>query len=1160
MEQFTHLHLHTQYSILDGLCRIEDLVERAQKDGMEAIAITDHGNLFGAKAFFDQCTRAGIKPILGCEMYVAAGSRFDRSEKSDRGGFHLILLAKNFKGYKNLIRLVSLAWIEGFYYKPRIDRELLEKYHEGLIASTACLGGEVPRAVLAGGKDAAMEVIRWYRDLFGEDFYLEMQRHRSGDPAVDNDVYKRQEQVNEVFREIARETGIKLIATNDVHFTRQEDAEAHDHLICINTGKDLDDPKRLRYTGQEWFKSRAEMAELFADVSEAIRNTQEIVEKVEEYDLNHEPIMPRFPIPEGFADDNEYLRHLTYEGAKRRYGELTDKVRERLDYELSVIKKMGYPGYFLIVQDFLSAARRMGVSVGPGRGSAAGSVVAYSLGITEIDPLHYDLLFERFLNPDRISMPDIDIDFDEEGRDQVLKYVVDKYGKNRVAHIITFGTMAAKLAIRDVARVEKLPLSEADRLAKLVPDGPGVTLKRAFEEVPELKEAREKGSELVRRTLRFAEVLEGAIRQRGLHACGIIIGRDDLIEHIPVLSSKETDLLITQFDGDYIESVGMLKMDFLGLKTLSIIQDAIRIIKDSRGVEVDIENIPLDDQKVYDLYTRGETTGLFQFESEGMKKYLRELKPNRFEDLIAMNALYRPGPMEYLPSFIARKHGREEIHYDLPVMEKYLKETYGITVYQEQVMLLSQELAGFTGGQADSLRKAMGKKKKKEMEKLREKFIEGAKERGYDEKIIMKIWHDWEAFAKYAFNKSHATCYAYVSYQTAYLKAYYPQEFMAAVLSRNISDIKKITKMINEVRRMGIEVLGPDVNESDVMFTVNKEGHIRFGLKGIKGMGEAAAIMIIEERKKNGPYKDIYDLVSRVNLNTVNKKSLEALAISGALDNLDRFKRSQYVTPNGDGSTFLDQLVRYGNKVREERNSIQQSLFGDMAQGQIQKPVPPDVEDWPKIEKLTREKDLIGIFLSAHPLDEYSLEIEHFCNTTLGELEDLEKMVGKDVTFAGIVLSAKELMTKNGNPYGTMVLQDYTSSRNLTLFSADYVEFSKYFKQGYTLLVRAKVQRNKYRDNMPELRIQSMNLLAEVREKMIKSVTIQIPLDAVEEELLQEIHRNIDPRGRTQLRFSVYSPEERLSVEMFSRSVRIALNNTFIDMIRSKEELEIRIN
>ncbi len=995
MEQFTHLHLHTQYSILDGLCRIEDLVERAQKDGMEAIAITDHGNLFGAKAFFDQCTRAGIKPILGCEMYVAAGSRFDRSEKSDRGGFHLILLAKNFKGYKNLIRLVSLAWIEGFYYKPRIDRELLEKYHEGLIASTACLGGEVPRAVLAGGKDAAMEVIRWYRDLFGEDFYLEMQRHRSGDPAVDNDVYKRQEQVNEVFREIARETGIKLIATNDVHFTRQEDAEAHDHLICINTGKDLDDPKRLRYTGQEWFKSRAEMAELFADVSEAIRNTQEIVEKVEEYDLNHEPIMPRFPIPEGFADDNEYLRHLTYEGAKRRYGELTDKVRERLDYELSVIKKMGYPGYFLIVQDFLSAARRMGVSVGPGRGSAAGSVVAYSLGITEIDPLHYDLLFERFLNPDRISMPDIDIDFDEEGRDRVLKYVVDKYGKNRVAHIITFGTMAAKLAIRDVARVEKLPLSEADRLAKLVPDGPGVTLKRAFEEVPELKEAREKGSELVRRTLRFAEVLEGAIRQRGLHACGIIIGRDDLIEHIPVLSSKETDLLITQFDGDYIESVGMLKMDFLGLKTLSIIQDAIRIIKDSRGVEVDIENIPLDDQKVYDLYTRGETTGLFQFESEGMKKYLRELKPNRFEDLIAMNALYRPGPMEYLPSFIARKHGREEIHYDLPVMEKYLKETYGITVYQEQVMLLSQELAGFTGGQADSLRKAMGKKKKKEMEKLREKFIEGAKERGYDEKIIMKIWHDWEAFAKYAFNKSHATCYAYVSYQTAYLKAYYPQEFMAAVLSRNISDIKKITKMINEVRRMGIEVLGPDVNESDVMFTVNKEGHIRFGLKGIKGMGEAAAIMIIEERKKNGPYKDIYDLVSRVNLNTVNKKSLEALAISGALDNLDRFKRSQYVTPNGDGSTFLDQLVRYGNKVREERNSIQQSLFGDMAQGQIQKPVPPDVEDWPKIEKLTREKDLIGIFLSAHPLDEYSLEIEHFCNTTLGELEDLEKMVGR---------------------------------------------------------------------------------------------------------------------------------------------------------------------
>ncbi len=1160
MEQFTHLHLHTQYSILDGLCRIPDLLERAKEDGMKAIAITDHGNLFGAKAFHDQCTRAGIKPLLGCEMYVAAGSRFDRADKTDRGGFHLILLAKNLTGYKNLIRLVSLAWIEGFYYKPRIDRELLEQYHEGLIASTACLGGEVPRAVLSGGREAALEVIRWYRDLFGDDFYLEMQRHRSGDPVTDQDVFDRQQQVNEVFKEIARETGIKLIATNDVHFTREEDAEAHDHLICINTGKDLDDPKRMRYTGQEWFKTREEMTALFADIPEAIRNTQEIVEKVEDYELNHPPIMPRFPLPEGFTDDNEYLRHITYEGAEKRYGEITEELKERIDYELSVIKKMGYPGYFLIVQDFLNEARRMGVSVGPGRGSAAGSVVAYSTGITDIDPIHYNLLFERFLNPDRISLPDIDIDFDEEGREKVLKYVVEKYGKNRVAHIITFGTMAAKMAIRDVARVEKLPLSDADYLAKLVPDTPGTTLKKAFEEVPELAQARTSDNELIARTLRFAEVLEGAIRHRGLHACGIIIGRDDLIEHIPLLSSKETDLLITQFDGDYVESVGMLKMDFLGLKTLSIIQDALRIIRESRGEEVDIEHVPLDDQKVYDLYTRGETTGLFQFESEGMKKFLRELKPNRFEDLIAMNALYRPGPMDYLPQFIARKHGREKILYDLPVMEKYLKETYGITVYQEQVMLLSQELAGFTGGQADSLRKAMGKKKKREMEKLYEKFVEGAKERGYDEKIILKIWHDWEAFAKYAFNKSHATSYAYVSYQTAYLKAYYPQEFMAAVLSRNISDIKKITKMINEVRRMGIEVLGPDVNESDVMFTVNKEGNIRFGLKGIKGVGDAAAMNIIEERKKNGPYKDVYDLVTRLNLFTVNKKNLEALAIAGALDNIDRFKRSQYIIPNVDGGTFIDHLIRYGNRVKEERNSIQQSLFGDMTQGQIQKPLPPDAEDWSRLEKLTREKDLIGIFLSAHPLDEYRLEIEHFCNAVITDLDTLDKMLGKELILAGIVTAANEAMTKNGNPYGSMTLQDYTGSRRFMLFSSDYVNFKKYFHPGYSLLVKGKVQRNKYRNNEPEFRIQSIQLLSEVREKMIRSVTIQIPLESVKDDLLKKIRQKIDTRGKTLLKFSVYMPEEKISVDMFSRSIKVNLTNDLIDLLKRSELPEVKIN
>ncbi len=1160
MGAFTHLHLHTQYSILDGLSRISDLVAKAKEDGMTAMAVTDHGNLFGAKDFHDQCRAAGIKPILGCEMYVAANSRFEKKGKEDRSGYHLILLAKNKTGYKNLIRLVSLAWLEGFYYKPRIDRELLEKYHEGLIASTACLGGEVPQAVLKEGTEKAEEVIKWYKDLFGEDFYLEVQRHRTGNPKTDEEVYERQQKVNEAFRQLSKKLDVKIIATNDVHFTNEEDAEAHDHLICINTGKDLDDPSRMRYTGKEWFRTTAEMEELFADMPEVFENVREVVEKVEEYELNRPPIMPRFPLPEGFEDDNAYLKHLTYEGARKRYGEITDALKERIDYELGVIKNMGYPGYFLIVQDFLNAARSMGVSVGPGRGSAAGSVVAYCTGITDIDPIHYNLLFERFLNPERISMPDIDIDFDEEGRDRVLEYVVEKYGRERVAHIITFGTMAAKMAIRDVARVEKLPLSDADHLAKLVPETPGTTLKKAFAEVPELENARKSENPLIVRTLRFAEVLEGAIRHRGLHACGIIIGRDDLIEHIPVCTSKDTDLLVTQFDGDYVESVGMLKMDFLGLKNLSIIQDALTIIKESKGEEVDINHVPLDDQKTYELYARGETTGIFQFESEGMRKFLKDLKPNRFEDLIAMNALYRPGPMDYLPQFIARKHGKEKIFYDLPVMEKYLKETYGITVYQEQVMLLSQELAGFTGGQADSLRKAMGKKKKKEMEKLREKFIEGAKERGYDPKTVLKIWHDWEAFAKYAFNKSHATSYAYLSFQTAYLKAHYPSEYMAAVLSRNISDIKKITKLINEVKRMGLLVLGPDVNESDVMFTVNKEGNIRFGLKGIKGMGENAALAIIEERKKNGPYKDIFDFVTRLNLSAVNKKNIEALAIAGALDNMDTIKRSQYLAKETDGLSFIDQLIRYGNRMQQEKNTSQQSLFGDAIQMQIKKPEVPQAEEWSKLEKLSREKELIGIYLSAHPLDDYALEIEHFCNATIADLEDLNKLTGRELTLAGIVTAVNNGISRNGKPYGSVVLHDYTGSRKFMLFSNNYVEFSKYFNVGYSLMVKGKVQKNKYRNDEPEFRITSIQLLSEVREKMIHSVKIMVPLSEINAGWISEIQKIITPGGNTVLKFSVYSPEDRVSVDLFSRKMKIDLTNEFIDFIRARETMELKIN
>ncbi|MQY79492.1 MAG: DNA polymerase III subunit alpha, partial [Bacteroidetes bacterium] len=931
MKDFIHLHVHTQYSILDGASNISVLMNKVKEYEMKAVAITDHGNMFGVKAFHNIARRNGIKPIIGCEVYVAKNSRFDRTEKEDRSGDHLILLAKNKTGYQNLVKLVSYAWIEGHYYKPRIDKELLEKYHEGIIASSACLGGELPKAILNEGYERAEEIILQFRELFGEDYYLELLRHKTGNPEIDEDTYKRQEIVNEKLIHFSRKHNVKLIATNDVHFINEEDAEAHDRLICLNTGTDLNDPTRLRYTKQEFFKTKEEMNDLFADIPEALENTLEVAEKVENYKLNHEPIMPDFPIPSGFENEDEYLRHLTYEGAKERYDELTDEIKERIDFELSVIKKMGYPGYFLIVQDFLKAAREMDVVVGPGRGSAAGSVVAYSNRITDIDPLKYNLLFERFLNPDRISLPDIDIDFDEDGRDRVLNWVVEKYGINRVAHIITFGTMAAKMAIRDVGRVQKLPLAEADRLAKLVPERPGITLSQAYREVKELENAKSSANELISQTLKFAETLEGSVRHTGLHACGIIIGKKDLIEYLPLCISKESNLLMTQYDGNYVEDVGMLKMDFLGLKTLSIIKDALTNIKDSKGIEIDINNIPLDDKKTYELYSRGETTGLFQFESSGMKKYLRELQPNRFEDLIAMNALYRPGPMEYIPSFIKRKHGREKILYDLPVMKEYLEDTYGITVYQEQVMQLSQTMAGFSRGQADSLRKAMGKKQKKVMDDLKEKFIEGCKKNGYNENKIIKIWQDWQAFAHYAFNKSHSTCYANVSYQTAYLKSHYPAEFMAAVLSRNINDIKKITILMSETRRMGISVLGPDVNESFLKFMVNKDGNIRFGLGAIKGMGENAAHTIIKEKKSNGNYKDCFDFVERINLYSVNKKNIEALATAGAFDCFPDVKRGQYFALDKKGSSFIENLVRYGNKVQNEKRTSQKSLFEESA-------------------------------------------------------------------------------------------------------------------------------------------------------------------------------------------------------------------------------------
>ena len=1162
MSNFVHIHLHTQYSILDGASKISELMEIASGLGMPAVAISDHGNMFGVKEFHNAAKEKGIKPIIGVEAYVARRGMSETSVKDDRSGDHLIILAKNYRGYRNLVKLVSLSWTEGFYYKPRIDKELLKEYHEGLIVTSACIAGEIPTAILNNDPDTAEQVAGEYKDIFGDDFYLEVQRHKTGDPYYDNDTLAKQNTVIEGYKKLSELTGIKIVASNDVHFLKAEDAEAHDRLICLNTGKELDDPDRLRYTKQEYFKTEDEMRELFHDCPEAVDNTMEIAAKVENYELDHEPIMPEFPIPAEFDSKDDYLKHITYEGARERWGgEISDELKERLDFELDTIKKMGYPGYFLIVQDFLRAAREMGVSVGPGRGSAAGSAVAYALKITDIDPIEYRLLFERFLNPDRISMPDIDIDFDEDGREQVLRYVVEKYGHDRVAHIITFGTMAAKGAIRDVARVQNLQLSDADRLAKLVPERPGITFRQAYEEVPELKRERNSDNELIARTLQYAEALEGSVRQTGTHACGIIIGRDPLNEHIPLSIAKDTDLYVTQYDGNHVESMGLLKMDFLGLKTLSIIRDAVDNIKLSKGIDIDISKVPLDDSRTFELYANGETTALFQFESDGMKKHLRELKPNRFEDLIAMNALYRPGPMEYIPKFIKRKHGLEKIDYLLPEMEVHLKDTYGITVYQEQVMLLSQELAGFSKGEADSLRKAMGKKKKELMEALKVKFFEGCRERGHKEKIIERVWTDWEAFAQYAFNKSHSTCYAYLSYQTAYLKAHYPAEFMAAVLSRNINDIKKLTTFMDEARRMGIEVLGPDVNESNVNFTVNKDGNIRFGLGAIKGVGTSAVIGLIEERNINGFFTSIYDFIERINLNALNKKSIEAMALAGAFDRFTDLKRAQYFAEDSKGQVFIESLIRYGNMLKNENSSSQQSLFGDDDGFEIVKPSPPEAPEWPKLEKLNREKEVVGIFLSAHPLDDYRLEMKTFCNIPISRLSNMRDLLGQEVVIAGMVTEARSGTSKNGKPFGSFTLQDYTDSYRFMLFDKDYVNNSKFCNPGYFLLVKGKVQKRMYREDELEVKIHSIHLLTSVKEELIKSFTIIIPVDSLNDELINKLKEKVaGHKGKTQLKFMLADPVRKISICLFSRSFSLDVGNDLLDYIESVPGLEFKVN
>lgn len=1161
MAGFSHLHVHTQYSILDGASSIPLLIDRVKEMGMEALAITDHGNMFGVKEFHNTATKKGIKPIIGCEIYVAKRSLGEVSGKEDRSGNHLILLAKNLAGYKNLIKLISIAWIKGFYYKPRVDKQLLSQYHEGLIASSACLAGEIQDEVLNGSMAGAEAALKSYLDIFGEDFYLEVQRHETYDPEADRTAFPQQQKVVEAFKKLSVKYGVKIIATNDIHFINADDAEAHDRLICINTAKDIDDPDRLRYSRQEYLKSEEEMRKIFSDLPEAIDNVAGLVAKVEKYKLDHDPIMPEFKLPEGFSDNDEYLRHLTYKGAEDRWGKVTAEQSERLDFELEMIRKMGFPGYFLIVQDFLRAARDMGVSVGPGRGSAAGSAVAYCLRITDIDPIKYGLLFERFLNLDRISMPDIDIDFDEDGREEVLKYVVNKYGHDKVAHIITFGSMAAKMAIRDVARVQKLPLPDADRLAKLVPERPGVTLSAAYSEVPELAKEKESQNKLIAQTLKYAEVLEGSVRQTGVHACGIIIGKDSLDNYIPLCTAKDTELYATQFDGSHVESVGLLKMDFLGLKTLSIIKDALTNIKKTRGKDINLDTIPLNDKKTFELFSRGETTAIFQFESTGMKRYLKELEPNRLEDLIAMNALYRPGPMEYIPLFIRRKKGIERIEYQLPEMEKYLNDTYGITVYQEQVMLLSQELAGFTKGEADSLRKAMGKKKRSIMDEMKIKFIEGCQKKGYDQAKVEKIWTDWEAFAQYAFNKSHSTCYALIAYHTGYLKAHYPAEFMAAVLSRNISDIKKITIFMDETRRMGMEVLGPDVNESHVKFTVNKDGNIRFGLGAIKGVGESAVLQLIEEREKIGLYSNIYDLVERVNLNSLNKKNLEAMAVAGAFDCFAEISRAQYFSLDTKGSSFVESLIRYGNNARTIKNSNQQSLFGDSGGFDLVKPEPSPCPEWPKLEKLNREKEVIGIYLSSHPLDDFQLEIKNFATANLSDLQNLKDYLDRDVTVAGMVTDVRSGIGKNGKPYGSLTIQDYSDSFRFMLFDKDYIDNSKFFTLGYYLLIKGRAQKRKFREDELEFKIKTINLLSSVKDELIKSVTLKISPENIDREMISElnelVHQN---KGETELRFLFLDEEDKISLPMFSRTYRIRLNNELISWLDEHPFIDYKVN
>jgi DNA polymerase-3 subunit alpha len=1112
MIPFVHLHVHSQYSILDGQAPVKTLVDKAIADGMRGMALTDHGNMFGIKELHDYVAKLNkkrgedekFKPIFGCEVYVANKDRHEHVDKRDIGR-HLILLAKNLQGYKNLIKIVSHGWTEGFYSHPRTDHSELEKYHEGIICCSACLGGEVPQLIMNGQMTQARETIQWFKNVFGDDYYLELQRHKATVARANHETYEKQCLVNDALIQFARELDIKLICTNDSHFVNEADADAHERLICLSTGKKLNDENVMLYSKQEWFKTQEEMNTVFADIPEALQNTNEILDKVEIYSIDHAPILPDFPLPDGFDNEDEYLRYLVYEGAKERWPDLDEEHRERLDFELETIKNMGFPGYFLIVQDYIRMAPKLGCTVGPGRGSAAGSAVAYCLGITKIDPMKYDLLFERFLNPDRISLPDIDTDFDDDGRAAVLNYVTEKYGAEKVAHIVTYGTMAAKSAIKDVARVEDLSIAESNRLAKFIPSSPNempekepgkkfkITVKNCLECFPEFRHELDNEDPKVGETIRFAEKLEGSVRSTGVHACGVIIGRDDITDWVPVSTATDSDgerIIVTQYEGGVIESTGLIKMDFLGLKNLSIIKEALANIKLNHGVDIDIEKIPIDDPKTYELYCKGRTSGTFQFESAGMQKYLIELHPTCFEDLIAMNALYRPGPMEYIPQFIARKHGVEPIEYDIPCMEQYLKETYGITVYQEQVMLLSRQLANFTRGQSDTLRKAMGKKQIDKMNELEALFYEGGEKNGHDKKVLNKIWEDWKKFASYAFNKSHATCYSWVAYQTAYLKANYPSEYMAAVLSSNLNDVTTLSKYMDECRSMGIEVLGPNINESYKNFSATKDGRIRFGLAGIKGVGVSCVDAIVEEREKNGNYKDIFDFVQRINQGACNRKALESMALAGAFDDFKEIKREDFFVANPRGEAFSETLMRFGQRYQVSQQEMQNSLFGAFGAIEVATPAIPTAEPWSQLERLNRERELVGMYLSAHPLDPYYMEVTYGCDTPLAEVNTFSSQVDREISMAGLVVDFQVRTGKKGGQFGILKIEDYSGSFEFMLFGNKFVDYQKYGVLGLAIVVWGAYEKG-YGDNI-RFNVRSIDLLDNLKGKMVKNLVITL--------------------------------------------------------------------